>query len=235
MLLGPMALKLADRILTIVATATLTSAAWIVGGGSFMRYAEDQKAAETTEATAEAAKTETVDPTPKVITREEPKLDTAEVSQPKAGQTDQLVVPVLNVRREDLTDTFTNERGEGASLHEALDIVADEGTTVLAAGPGEVEKIFTSEAGGKTLYIRSPDRQTIHFYAHLDEYAEGLQEGQRVRRGQRLGTVGSTGNADDEAPHLHFAILRTSADAEWWEPATAINPYPLLSGNNQRP
>lgn len=229
-----MALKFADRILTIVATATLTSAAWIVGGGSFMRYAEDQKAAETTEATTEAAKAEAVGPAQKDIIRADPKLDTAEVSQPKTAQTDQLVVPVLNVRPEDLMDTFTDERGEGAPLHEALDITADKGTTVIAAGPGLVEKIFTSEAGGKTLYVRSPDRQTIHFYAHLDKYAEGLQEGQRVRRGQRLGTVGSTGNADNQAPHLHFAILRTSADAEWWEPATAINPYPLLSGNTQR-
>ncbi|WP_114522170.1 M23 family metallopeptidase [Altererythrobacter sp. ZODW24] len=230
-----MALNFADRVLTIVATATLTSAAWIVGGGSFMRYAEDQKAAETVEATAEAAKAEAVDPAPKDIIRAEPKLDTAAVSQPMADQTDQLVVPVLNVKREDLGDTFTDERSEGEALHEALDIPADKGTTVIAAAPGEVEKIFTSEAGGKTLYVRSIDRETIHFYAHLDEYAEGLKEGQRVRRGQRLGTVGSSGNADNKAPHLHFAILRTSADAEWWEPATAINPYPLLSGNNQRP
>jgi hypothetical protein len=41
--------------------------------------------------------------------------------------------------------------------------------------------------------------------------------------------VGSSGNADPAAPHLHFAILRTSPEAEWWEPTTAINPYPLLA------
>ena len=64
----------------------------------------------------------------------------------------------------------------------------------------------------------------------MDAYAEGLQEGQRVRRGQRLGTVGSSGNASQDAPHLHFAILQTTADAEWWEPANAVNPYPLLTG-----
>ena len=57
-----------------------------------------------------------------------------------------------------------------------------------------------------------------------------LREGQRVRRGQRLGMVGSSGNASAEAPHLHFAILQTTADAEWWEPANAVNPYPLLTG-----
>ena len=72
-------------------------------------------------------------------------------------------------------------------------------------------------------------RETIYYYAHLDEYAEGLKEGQRVRRGQRLGTVGSSGNASEDAPHLHFAIMQTTKDAEWWEPANALNPYTLLT------
>ena len=49
-----------------------------------------------------------------------------------------------------------------------------------------------------------------------------------MSRGEVIGTVGSSGNASEEAPHLHFAILRTTPDAEWWEPATAINPYSLL-------
>jgi len=55
-----------------------------------------------------------------------------------------------------------------------------------------------------------------------------LNEGQQVRRGQRLGTVGSTGNAEPEEPHLHFEVMRTTPDAQWWEPATSVNPYPLL-------
>jgi murein DD-endopeptidase MepM/ murein hydrolase activator NlpD len=70
----------------------------------------------------------------------------------------------------------------------------------------------------------------LHYYAHLQAYAPGLREGQRVRAGQRLGTVGTTGNADAATPHLHFAVLRTSADAEWWEPGSALNPYRLLGG-----
>ncbi len=228
-----MALKFADRVLTIVATATLTSAAWIVGGGSFMRYADDQKAAETSQAT-KAGETAGAEKTAKAPVPPEV-LDSNDVTQPEASETDQLVVPVLNVKRGDLINTYSADRGGGTRLHEALDIMADKGTTVIAAGAGEIEKIFRSEAGGKTLYVRSPDRQTIHYYAHMDKYAEGLKEGQRIRRGQRLGTVGSSGNADPEAPHLHFAILRTTPDAEWWEPTTAINPYPLLSGNTQRP
>jgi len=104
------------------------------------------------------------------------------------------------------------------------------GTTVRAAGAGKVEKLFRSKAGGNTIYVRTSDGSTIHYYAHLDEYAEGLKEGQRIRRGQRLGTVGSSGNAARDTPHLHFAILQTTADAQWWEPANAINPYSLLAG-----
>ncbi|WP_336986623.1 M23 family metallopeptidase [Altererythrobacter aquiaggeris] len=234
-----MALKFAERIVTIVATATLTSAAWIVGGGSFMRYADDQKAAEATE--AEATTATGADSANKIATSpprggaEQGPLDSNEVLKPDAAETDQLVVPVLNVRPADLQNTFTDQRGDATRLHEALDIMAEEGTTVIAAGPGEIEKIFLSEAGGKTLYVRSPDRKTIHYYAHMGDYADGLKEGQRVRRGQRLGTVGSSGNADPASPHLHFAILRTTPDAKWWEPTTAINPYPLLTGTGQRP
>ena len=51
-----------------------------------------------------------------------------------------------------------------------------------------------------------------------------------MRRGQRVGSVGTTGNAAPDAPHLHFAIMRTTKDAQWWEPTNAINPYPYLSG-----
>ena len=106
--------------------------------------------------------------------------------------------------------------------------MAAAGTPVVAAAPGTVERLFQSDAGGNTIYVRSQDRQTIHYYAHLQDYAPGLREGQSVQRGQRLGSVGSSGNADPAAPHLHFAIMRTTPDAEWWEPATAVNPYPLL-------
>jgi murein DD-endopeptidase MepM/ murein hydrolase activator NlpD len=109
--------------------------------------------------------------------------------------------------------------------------MAPKGTSVLSSAPGTIEKLFRSKAGGNTIYVRSTDGETIYYYAHLDSYAEGLREGQRVRRGQRLGMVGSSGNASAEAPHLHFAILQTTADAEWWEPANAVNPYPLLTAD----
>lgn len=229
-------MKFLDRILTIVITATITSMVWIVAGGSLIENARSGNQLDQTRP-AEANPS----PSPTAVAREEdgrvPQpgesarvLDTQTASQLSESEGAQLLIPVLNVRPGDLSDTFTDARGGGVRLHEAIDIMAPTGTTVRAAAAGEVEKLFRSGAGGNTIYVRSGDGRTIHYYAHLDAYAEGLKEGQQVRRGQRLGTVGSSGNADAAAPHLHFAILRTTADAEWWEPANAINPYPLLTG-----
>ncbi|MBX7502545.1 M23 family metallopeptidase [Qipengyuania mesophila] len=219
-------MKLVDRILTIVITATLTSAVWIVLGGSLIENATGVSQREVTRPAEAAPSPSPSDSTAATVDQ----LDTAGVEAPSDAQARQLLIPVQNIRPSDLTDTYSDSRGGGSRLHEAIDIMAPKGTTVLSAAPGVVEKLFRSDAGGKTIYVRSTDGETIYYYAHLDGYAKGLKEGQRVRRGQRLGTVGSSGNASDEAPHLHFAILQTTEDAEWWEPANAVNPYPLLSG-----
>ncbi|RJY10187.1 M23 family metallopeptidase [Aurantiacibacter aquimixticola] len=155
--------------------------------------------------------------------------DRTEPSVQSEEQASNLMIPVLGVSASDLTDNFEDERGGGTRLHEAIDIMAEAGTSVVSVAPGTVERLFRSDQGGNTVYIRSEDRETIYYYAHLDEYAPGLNEGMTVRRGQRLGTVGSSGNADPEAPHLHFEVMRTTAEAEWWEPSTSVNPYPLLT------
>lgn len=230
-------MKIVDRVLTIVVTATLTSAVWIVAGGSLIENATADSQRETTRP-AEAAPSP---PSAPLASEAGETLvsDHARASRPLNTQfahpvadrkTLNLLVPVLNVRPADLTDTYSDSRGGGDRLHEAIDIMAPKGTSVLAAAPGRIERLFASDAGGNTIYIRSEDGRTIHYYAHLDAYAEGMREGQRIRRGQRLGTVGSSGNASPDAPHLHFAILQTTPDAEWWEPAHAVNPYPLLAG-----
>ena len=66
-----------------------------------------------------------------------------------------------------------------------------------------------------------------YYYAHLDRYAEGLREGMRVKRGDLIGFVGSTGNADPSSPHLHFAIFELGPEKEWWK-GKAVNPDPVL-------
>jgi murein DD-endopeptidase MepM/ murein hydrolase activator NlpD len=142
-----------------------------------------------------------------------------------------LALPVAGIRPEQLSDTFTQARA-GGRVHDAIDIMAPRGTPVIAAAEGTVEKLYFSHGGGGiTVYVRSPDRAWIYYYAHLDGYAPGLAEGQQIRRGDPVGFVGSTGDASPEAPHLHFAIMHMSPADRWWQ-GTAINPYPLLAGRD---
>jgi murein DD-endopeptidase MepM/ murein hydrolase activator NlpD len=141
-----------------------------------------------------------------------------------------LAIPVPGVRPGQLVDTYTQARAGGARTHDAIDIVAAEGTPVVAAADGTVEKLFFSAGGGgNTLYVRSPDQRWTYYYAHLQGYAPGLAEGQRIRRGQPIGRVGHTGNAVAAGPHLHFAINRMQPGERWWQ-GSPINPYPLLAG-----
>ena len=141
-----------------------------------------------------------------------------------------LAIPVAGVKPDQLIDTYTQARAGGARVHDAIDIMAERGTPVVAAAPGTVEKLFFSDGGGGiTAYIRSEDKRWTYYYAHLHDYAPGLREGQQVRRGTPIGRVGSTGNANADGPHLHFAIHRMEPGEGWWE-GSAINPYPLLAG-----
>ena len=141
-----------------------------------------------------------------------------------------LALPVAGIKPEQLSDTYSQARAGGVRLHDAIDIMAPEGTPVVAATGGTVEKLFESKGGGGlTIYIRSPDQRWVFYYAHLQGYAPGLAEGQRVNRGQLIGRVGHTGNADPAGPHLHFAIHRMQPGEKWYQ-GSAINPYPLLAG-----
>ena len=137
-----------------------------------------------------------------------------------------LELPVRGVDDDDLRDTFSDARGNRA--HEAIDIMAPRRTPVVAVEDGVIAKVFNSKGGGGlTLYQFDPTSTYCYYYAHLDGYADGIQEGVKVRRGQVIGYVGSTGNASPTAPHLHFAIFRLTPDRQWWK-GEPINPYPVL-------
>ncbi len=141
-----------------------------------------------------------------------------------------LAIPVAGITAAELRDTYTQARAGGARVHDAIDIMAPEGKPVVAAANGIVEKLFTSPGGGGiTVYVRSSDQRWTYYYAHLQGYAPGLAEGQKVRRGQALGRVGYTGNANPAGPHLHFAINRMQPGEKWYQ-GRPINPYPLLVG-----
>jgi murein DD-endopeptidase MepM/ murein hydrolase activator NlpD len=135
-----------------------------------------------------------------------------------------LLVPVAGVERAQLRDTYGERRGDRP--HEALDIHARKGTPVVATDDGYVVKLFHSAPGGLTVYQTDPGSEVVYYYAHLDRYADGLREGARVKRGDVLGYVGTTGNADADAPHLHFAILKLPPGKEWWK-GSPLDPLPF--------
>jgi peptidoglycan LD-endopeptidase LytH len=206
-------------VTTAIVTAILTSAFWIFAYNTgALATADEQKV-------KPAGDVAVVDPA------SGPPVAIAEgLEVGPAG----LAIPVQGIKAKQLTDTFTQARAGGARVHDAIDIMAGEGTPVIAATEGKVEKLFYSDGGGgNTIYVRSPDQRWMYYYAHLQGYAPGLAEGQQVKQGQVLGRVGHTGNASAEGPHLHFAINQMKADEKWWQ-GTPINPYPLLAGKQTK-
>jgi murein DD-endopeptidase MepM/ murein hydrolase activator NlpD len=138
-----------------------------------------------------------------------------------------LLLPVAGVRIEDLRDNYSQPRS-GGRIHRAIDILAPRGTPVVAAVDGTIRKLFTSKAGGLTLYQFDRGEQRLYYYAHLDSYAIGMAENLFVKQGTVIGYVGTTGNAPAETPHLHFSIEDLPPTKEWWK-GEPVNPYPLLT------
>lgn len=131
------------------------------------------------------------------------------------------MIPVVGIDGGTLRDSFTAPRS-GGRVHDAIDIAAPRGTPLVAVTDGVISRKHWNGLGGRTLYLTSADGRYDYYYAHLDAYAEDIEVGTRVRRGQVLGTVGSTGNA--RGPHLHFQIL----DKRGGGRGTPVNPFPLL-------
>lgn len=140
-----------------------------------------------------------------------------------------LLVPVAGVRAADLPNTFDEARAGGARRHDALDIRAPRGTPVLSVDVGRITKLFTSDAGGLTIYASDPSGRFVYYYAHLDRYDRRVREGMALARGDTIGYVGTTGNAPPVTPHLHFAVMKQIDPKRWWDGAP-INPYPFLTG-----
>lgn len=143
----------------------------------------------------------------------------------------EMMVPVSGVKVAALHDTYNELRG-GTRPHEALDILAPRGTPVLSSTNGRVLKLFNSKPGGLMVYAADSTGRFILMYGHLDAYAPGLADGQLLVRGQKIGVVGTTGNAPANVPHLHFAIARSANINEWWK-GTPVNPYPLLAAGRR--
>jgi murein DD-endopeptidase MepM/ murein hydrolase activator NlpD len=106
----------------------------------------------------------------------------------------------------------------GGRKHEGTDMFAVHRAPLVAVADGVI-RLSTSGLGGIVIHLWA-DHGVDYFYAHLDGYAEGLVNGQRVTRGQLIGYNGDTGNAAGGAPHLHFGMRPGRT--------TAVNPYPTM-------
>jgi murein DD-endopeptidase MepM/ murein hydrolase activator NlpD len=177
------------------------------------------------EPTAQAPTPETPAPDPEPSPTIQSPISSNSPQQSYVGAVD-LLIPVQGVRSDQLLDTFEDARSEGR-VHDAIDIPAAAGTSVLASTDGQILKLFQSERGGTTIYQLSQDRKLVFYYAHLQRYADGLVEGAYVKRGDVIAYVGDTGNAGTGNYHLHFSIAVVSDPKRYWE-GTNINPFPLL-------
>lgn len=155
------------------------------------------------------------------------KDSTPALSPPPAAELEDrdLVIPVEGFTSDQLVRSYDEARG--SRKHEAIDMLAPRGTPVKAVEGGRIARLFFSKAGGITVYQFDPTERYCYYYAHLERYADGLRENDRVRRGQVIGYVGTSGNAPKDTPHLHFAIFRLTDEKRWWE-GTPIDPYDVL-------
>jgi len=136
-----------------------------------------------------------------------------------------LEIPVAGVTRDRLRDSFLDSRGgrRNRRQHLALDIGSPRGTAVLAVTDGEIVRIGREKRGGNAIYLRDSTNRYLFYYCHLSHYSHGLLAGAKVRKGQVLGQVGTTGNA--HGAHLHFSVTRLPDDAPDFRRGLAVNPY----------
>ena len=89
-------------------------------------------------------------------------------------------------------------------MHQGTDFAAPTGTPIMASGSGIIEVAKWNGAYGKYIRIRHNSKYKTA-YAHLSGYARGIKSGTKVRQGQTIGYVGSTGRST--GPHLHYEVL----------------------------
>jgi murein DD-endopeptidase MepM/ murein hydrolase activator NlpD len=89
-------------------------------------------------------------------------------------------------------------------MHRGTDFAAPKGTPIMASGNGIIKKVGWCGGGGNCIKIRhNSTYETV--YAHMSKFARGMKNGVRVKQGQTIGFVGSTGKST--GPHLHYEVI----------------------------
>lgn len=112
------------------------------------------------------------------------------------------IFPLKGKSLKDVISGYGDPRGNSGRIHEGIDVPEARGTAVLAVADGKIVKVGDKGNAGKQVWLAVGDK--TFFYAHLDSWV--VEEGQMVKQGDILGTVGNTGNASKTLPHLHFGI-----------------------------
>jgi murein DD-endopeptidase MepM/ murein hydrolase activator NlpD len=137
-------------------------------------------------------------------------------SKKKKSKPQVLTCPVAGPRS--YTDTYGAPRS-GGRKHMGTDIFAPRGAAILAIEDGTIDRLGENPLGGTSLYLEG-ESDTSYYYAHLDGYVDGLEEGSDVEAGEHLAYNGNTGNARSTRPHLHLEVMPDGGDN--------VNPYPYV-------
>ncbi len=143
----------------------------------------------------------------------EPEPDPGPAPSPPSGGT----CPVAGAVS--FSDSWGDARS-GGRAHRGVDMIAARNTPIVAIYSGTISRFSNSSLGGLSIYFRSDDGD-MFYYAHLESFGD-VSAGQHVDQGTVIGYNGSSGNAPDYLPHLHFE----------WHPGggAAVNPYSLVRG-----
>ena len=133
--------------------------------------------------------------------------------------------PVAGHDASSIGSTFGAPREAGRRAHHGVDIFARRHTEVLATSDARVRRVDEWKLGGNIIWLEDPERNIRLYFAHLQTH--DVEQGVWVKAGDRIGTVGNSGNARTTPPHLHFGVYARGQGP--------IDPYPFIHQPTQKP
>jgi len=140
------------------------------------------------------------------------------------GNGPSIAYPLQTTGNNHIQSFWGDARDRGTRKHEGIDLFAPFRTPVVAAANGFITRVQETEIGGKVIWLRPSEKDYSLYYAHLD--SQTVQEGSQVKTGDIIGLMGTTGNARNTAPHLHFGIYGRGG---------AIDPFPFVNPEVKSP
>ena len=153
------------------------------------------------------------------VLRVQPELESAGQYRLSIRAVPRLEFPVDGFDTGAIQSGFGAARDGGRRSHHGVDIFAPRGTPAVAAVDARVSRVQTTGRGGNVVWLRPLFGNLRLYYAHLD--SQTVKPGQYVFAGEKIGTVGNTGNARTTPPHLHFGVYVRRRGGAW-------DPYPFL-------